>query len=568
MKLKSVVCAVISVGAAATFMFGLSSSADAAASWTYIGGNNELNADKAYWVNGASSAEGTLGEDGCIAYFDAATGTLHLAGTGTISGVTNTKNGTALFESVGDMTIELQEGADITIAGADSVTANGIYINGYSLTIKGNGTLRVSSGTASKGKSAAIWAKGLTVDGATLIAEAGSGVTGSYAIMTEGNPVTLKNGASVTATGVFSAFDTAPQFEGYTPDITAYGGADGNTVVDYNEADSTKYKKIVITGDPSTIPEDIPTGVYIGGTELGKRGVLTYEKEGITAVYDKDNAELTISGTGAINGTDTSLTIDDRQINTYGAGIYSENTIDIILDEADVAVSSSPNKTLSYNYGIYVNNGDLTIKGSGKLTASVSDATTINTSSASAICTYKGNIIIDGVYVKASGGENAGSGLDPYGRNVTLINGASVEADGISCAVNATSVNVYEGASYKACSDRAGKIINVYDPSNPQIYKSLGIRPNYNTAQTEIVGAFAADEGAENQTPVTGFLTSVKGTGSSIETIYWNVTSNEETRALIPSNQTTITLENGEARIGLIVEGLYDQNATAEAEIY
>ena len=454
----------------------------AAADWIYIGGNYVLDASSPYWVNGAPSAAGTLGEDGCIAYFDVAAGTLHLAGEGTISGVGDTKNGTALFESVGDMTIELHDGADITFEGAGSVAANGIYINGYSLTVKGNGTLRVSSGTASAGKSAAIWAKGLTVDGATLIAEAGSGVTGSYAIMTEGSPVILKNGASVTATGDFSAFDTAPQFEGYTPDIIAYGGADGNTEVEYNEADSTRYKKVVITGEPSFVsppPEEETPEVpvltpaewtYIGGnymlgadTPYWTNGAPSADgtpgKDGCLAYFDSSSGTLYLAGTGTISGV-----ADTKNGTALFEGI-GDMTI-ALLEGADITIEGADSATAN---GIYINGYSLTIKGNGTLRVSSGTA-----SAGKSAAIWAKGLTVDGatLIAEAGTGVTGSYAIMTEGSPITLKNGASITAVGDYSALD-TAFSLEGDAQIKAYGGDG--LEAEYDPGNIKYYKRIEV---------------------------------------------------------------------------------------------
>ena len=127
----------ISAFALAFSVFGAAVPANAAsAAWTYIGGNPWIGkGTQNYWVNGAPAESGTLGEDGCLGYFDNTAGVLYFKGTGTIAGADNTKNGTALFcpESEGDLTINIAEGSEITLAGADSTTATGLYVINGSL---------------------------------------------------------------------------------------------------------------------------------------------------------------------------------------------------------------------------------------------------------------------------------------------------------------------------------------------------------------------------------------------------------------------------------------------------
>lgn len=83
------------------------------------------------------------------------------------------------------------------------------------------------------------------------------------------------------------------------------------------------------------------------------------------------------------------------------------------------------------------------------------------------------------------------------------------------------------------------------------------------TATVENIGA---ETGDDDDTTATGFITTVSGTGS-FDTIKWDVTSNNTEKSFTSKGLTKVTLENGNCYIGMIVNGLNDNSATATATV-
>lgn len=83
------------------------------------------------------------------------------------------------------------------------------------------------------------------------------------------------------------------------------------------------------------------------------------------------------------------------------------------------------------------------------------------------------------------------------------------------------------------------------------------------TATVENIGA---ETGDDDNTTATGFITTVSGTGS-FDTIKWDVTSNNTEKSFTSKGLTKVTLENGKCYIGMIVNGLNDNSATATATV-
>lgn len=120
-KLKKTLCILISVLMLTAFMPIV---ALAGENQVTVDNDIVLNADTPYYVNGVASGKGSLGKDGCTAYYDTKTGTLY---------VQKYRGGSITSDS--DLTILVKSG-DENILRNDFNT--GIYVKG-DLTITGEG---------------------------------------------------------------------------------------------------------------------------------------------------------------------------------------------------------------------------------------------------------------------------------------------------------------------------------------------------------------------------------------------------------------------------------------------
>ena len=93
--------------------------------------------------------------------------------------------------------------------------------------------------------------------------------------------------------------------------------------------------------------------------------------------------------------------------------------------------------------------------------------------------------------------------------------------------------------------------------------------PSSLTATVANIGATYGkneDGSADESTQATGFVTTITGTGS-FNAVSWAVTSKGTTKnSFNTGNMTAITLNGGSCYIGMVINGLYDNNATATAE--
>lgn len=391
-----------------------------------------------------------------------------------------------------------------------------------------------------------------------------------YGLFAAGN-VDVRDG-SLTMTGGAAALDFASNdtanIDIFHKQITAGDNAETATpwtVTDAGESakELEKYKYVKI--EPAEAPD---TSVTVGGTTLtdGK----TYTSDNVTAVYDSWTSTLNLSGSGTINGADASVD------GAYGAAIWA--TADIIIDvddDADIILQGGASANNSYSYGIYSSSGTLTITGGGKLTVQSAD---IQTTYPSAAVFTEGNITISGsVKVTANG-----LGSNHFAVNNTKELGTITIPDGSIAELHMTNTGsetalfngspVYPDGYLANALGKNGEYIQLGSPAVK--YSEYRIKPNKlnGISETKCIGAFQGDnaDGTENdEDTATAFLTTITPEGSvTISALSWTVTSqDDESQTLFPKNFATLEL-NSEAKIGVIVKGLYDSAATAEAYVY
>ncbi len=553
---------------AVTMFAGFALSANAAGGeWV---GYTEDTDGKAHWNYGVGH-ELTTTSTGT---YDPTTGTLTFTENTTLYGCdyvpeTYWGSGIISMENV-DLTLDLASYSITVNAEQQLDNVGGIYKYGGSLTIKGPGTLTVNAGGGNDVNAALVGLNkpAITItDGANVILN--NTDENGYGLYTAGN-VDVESG-SLTMTGGKGALTIVNQgsVDIFHKEITAGDNAETATswtVTDAGESakELEKYKYVKI--EPAEAPD---TSVTVGGTTLTDGQTYTNQDNTVTAVYDSWTSTLNLSGSGTINGADASVD------GAYGAAIWATDDITIdVDDDADITLQGGASAKNSYSYGIYSSSGTLTITGGGKLTVKSADSQT--TYQSAAVYT-KDNITISGsVKVTANGlGSNhlAVNNTKPSG-TITIPDGSIAELHMTNTGSEMALFNgspVYPDGYLANALDKNGKDIQLGRPAVQ--YSQYHIKPNElsGISETEYIGAFYGDnaDGTENdEDAATAFLTTIKPKGSvTISALSWTVTSQGESQTLFPKSFATLEL-NSEAKIGVIVKGLYDFAATAEAYVY
>ena len=563
MKKSEIISSVLSVSIAVTAFAGFAASAEAAGYSEWVGySTDDIKAEWNYGVddNRTTTSTGT---------YDPSTGTLTFTENTDLIGC-DYQSGSAIAATPGtDLVIELA-GHDVTVD-ATKVSGEwigGIYRSGGNLTIKGPGSLTVT-------------ASGGTVYNAALIGYVGSAIsiTGEAKVVlsdTDDNGYGLRVWGNVNVekgilemTGGTNAvyFEKGGAIE--TKDKQVFAGENAESASAWNGSTSiTEYTYVKIVSGMSEEPEqpqETELGVMVGGQSLTNLN-NKYEKDGVMAEYDAETATLTLSGKGTINGPQNDTT------NAYGAAIWAKQAITVELsNKADVTLQGAARGGYSYGISTYTaQNGTLTITGNGKLTVKT-DAGAHNESAA---------LYTTGdIYVTGNADVTAeGTAENHFAVNRTGAGGSIAVSDNAKFRmINTGEKNLFNGTfSYpsenyvvKALADDGS--VAVYD-ADPEKYKAVNVKPVSASSSTENIGAFTginADGTADETDIATGFTTTITSDSSEVlETLYWTVTSGQATKHLFPDSQTTITLNGGSAVITVIVQGLHDETATANAYIY
>lgn len=515
--------------------------------------------------------------------YDPTTGTLTFTENTTLCGCENDNKsyyGNSII-SVGntDLTLDLNS-CNVTL---DSTNLNeiegggydyiyGLYKVGGTLTIQGPGTLNI---IASGGLKESVALRAHAGANIKITGNAQVNVTDNddngYGLFAAGNvdvidgSLTMMGGAAALD---FASNDTA-NIDIFHKQITAGESAVNATtwtVTDAGESakelEQYKYVKIESTKAPAT-------SVMVGGTTLKDGQTYTNTNDDVTAVYDSWTSTLNLSGSGTING------LTEDTLGAYGAAIWATDDITIdVDDDADITLQGGTSANNSYSYGIYSSSGTLTITGGGKLTVQSTDIQTTYPSAA----VYTGdNITISGsVKVTANG-----LGSNHLAVNNTKESGTITIPDGSIAELHMTNTGSEMALFNGSLVYPDGYLANAIDKNDEDIqlgspavqYSEYHIKPNLlsDISKTDNIGAFKGDnaDGTENdEDAATAFLTTITPKGSvTISALSWTVTSQGKSQTLFPKNFATLEL-NSEAKIGVIVKGLYDENASAEAYVY
>ena len=565
MKKSKIISSVLSVSIAVTAFAGFAVSAEAEGYSDWVG--YSTNDTEAEWNYGADN-DGTTTTTGT---YDPSTGTLAFTENTNLIGCTY-QYGSAIAATLGtDLVIDLA-GYDVTVDAtqlSDSWIA-GIYRYGGNLTIKGPGSLTVTASGGTEKNAALIGYYGAAIriiGGANVVLydedDNGYGLWASGNVDVENGTLEMTGGdGAVTIRGNGGAIETEGKQVTAGENVQSASAWNNTTAIT-----SYKYVKIVShTPEEPEQPEETELGVTVGGQSLTNIN-SKYEKDGVTAEYDAETATLTLSGRGTIAGAENDTT------DAYGAAIWAKQAITVELsNEADVTLRGAARGGYSYGISTYTaQNGTLTITGNGKLTVKT-DADAQNESAAlytTGDISVKGNadVTAEGTAAKhfavnrtGEGGSIAVSGNAKF----SMIN------TGENNLFNGTFSYPSENYVVKALADDGS--VAVYD-ADPEKYKAVNVKPASASSTTENIGAFKgikADGTADETDIATGFKTTITSDSSeALESLYWTVKAGENsTRHLFPESTTTITLDHGSAVITVIVQGLYDNTATANAYIY
>jgi len=312
-----------------------------------------------------------------------------------------------------------------------SLTANGgrsEYSSSYGMYAY-NGSIEVTGGslTGIGGEaynSTGVWAdEDIVISGSgTVVATGGDSEESSRGVATYGS--IQVTGGSLTATigkgmgdvsyGVYAS-DGLTMGTGYGI-VTPVGGkfdAEQRKVVD---AEGNYATEVKIAEKPVTYYD-----LWVGGAQVTSEKLTITDEDGGTATYAPETNTLTLDGyryTGA--GYE------------YAAIYYGgSGTLKLVLVN-DNSITYAGSSDLSY--GIYANNGRITISGSGSLTAIGGEVNVRGMGESYGIYVSGGNLTILGGTVTATGGKASGSysadSCGIYVRGTITISGGTVTATG------------------------------------------------------------------------------------------------------------------------------------------
>ena len=481
-----------------------------------IVGDATLSSDRPYLVNGAASASGTPGADGCTAYFDANSGTI------TLNGANITKEATGYTGGIsanGDLILTLEGDNKITVTG-NGEWARGIYLNPGKLTIQGNGKLTInaysdgiyvyggnlniadgmvhSTATGMNNGICAISDGGIDINGGTVIAEGpGAGIYGEQFLAISGNAdVTGISATGYGLQGGAGGSDLTPDNFSISGNAVAIGQSDaegraikevtshinhtiwaGNSEADAEEilafpdSNTYKYIKLVSTTPKALYYDPTDSKLHYADIDMGNFEI----KPG--AVYTEQTDKWTGNGnTLTLNGFFYATDSDQTQaalLMPDGTELVleGENTIknkNVYAVQGLGVLKIKGNGTLNAGgatHGIYDGNKSLTIEGNCTINASGS---TCGIYCGAGTLTINGGTINvpaaneDGIYgktVRVTGGTIHAAGTNTGIRtwDNLAIDGGTVEAFGNIAALQCTqgTISIANGMDIRAGDDAA-----------------------------------------------------------------------------------------------------------------
>ena len=213
---------------------------------------------------------------------------------------------------------------------------------------------------------------------------------------------------------------------------------------------------IIATIFPATfITAHAEGGVYVGEQEVTDGGYWTYSSEAWSSGsasdynvhYDKDTATLTLKD----------LTYEGKGKDGEYNVVSSEENITIALEgENSITTADCDDEETGNNYGIFVT-GNLTLTGSGSLTATSGAVTKVGQTVSYGICATGTTTITDGTTVTGFGGSVTGSYKNMSttagiysGGLLTIENGAILNGTGGTANDYTNSYGVYARGAFTA----------------------------------------------------------------------------------------------------------------------
>ncbi len=528
------------------------------------------------------------------AAYDSETKGVTLSGTGTIASTqiningVNTQGAGIFTANEGTLTINLADGADITIEGRSHEIYSAsytIYAPNADIKITGKGRLTVKApeilSSALSRKSNAIQTSGSVIISEAKVYAVGLEEADGYGSRgIEATTVSVENNGGLLAQGATRAIHIATDsilsyYEGAL--VTASNSYDGANPVEFVNEYSLhikNYKYICV------MPAESPSGVYVASKQITSMGIL---RDDISVSYDADTQTLGLSGTGTI--ASTQISVDG--VNTQGAGIFTANegTLTINLaNDADITIEGRSHEIYSEAYTVYAPNADIKITGKGRLTVKAPESLSSEPTRKSNAIQTSGSVVISEAKVYAVGLEEAGGfgsrGIEAAA--VSVENNGKLLAQGATRAIQMATDSIlsyYEDAAITASNNYDGanpvEFVNEYS-SNIKNYKYIRVMPAESpsgvyvaseqiTSMGMVRGGVSAAYDADTQTLVlsgTGTIASTQININGVNTQGAGIfTENEGTLTINLADDADITVEGRSHEIYSEAYTVYAPNA-------
>ena len=353
-----------------------------------------------------------------------------------------------------------------------TISSGTVYINAVGSGINADGNIEISGGTvdASAGV-AGIYADGdIEISGGTVTVDASSGAAGIYTIsgdieITGGSVTAIGNMSALV--GSLTALPTIYTWWASTAASDPGGVGTVSSATGYTYSSSHKYVRIVSgTIDYGLIFDTVSGDFYydINGNLSLDGGDTAYTGQSSAWSWDSGTSTLNLNGftynttnvfnaltivggslTINLSGTNT-FSVDQAPGNGNSSGIYVDTGINLTITGNGTLNAQGGSSTVAtnlYSYGIYLEDGDMTIN-SGTVNATSGDVD-INGSS-EGIGLYDGTLTINGGVVNAKGGAAVGTNGwsgGAYADDGLVVNGGTLNATGGTSG--AYSCGVYVG---------------------------------------------------------------------------------------------------------------------------
>ena len=378
--------------------------------------------------------------------------------------------------------ITLNAGSELTVTGGPAAEGFGSFgvVTPRDITVSGRGTLNAGGGAACDSAGLCSTGGTVTVSGNPKVNATGGQASGtSYGI--RGNAISLSGGVvtakTVSAAGTAQALNTAPTLTNVI--ARADTAADGSNARNYDPDNLSTYKWF-----RTIAKEDYP--VWVGGVRVNNENAEDLSVISGVTVADGGSARYT----PASGDTPATLTLNNAEIQGayYSSTIYTTEPLVI-----DLAGTNSLKEDNSASFGVWASGSDLTVTGSGRLTATGKESGL-----------RANHLAVTGGTVEVTGKSNAGifteRSVTVSGENTVVT--ASGPQDGISSA----------GSGYNGAVAISGGTVTATSNGRSGIYAG-GVTVSGGTvnASGSGYGIYAADKFIR----ISGSDTKVDAAGSS-----------------------------------------------------